>query len=247
MDSSLIEKWKQEEKQPFTGWDFAHLNGRWTQGKPTWSYDDLARDLLRTAGSVLDLGTGGGERFARLRDVFPPRVAATEGYRPNVAVAKKRLEPLGVEVVFAETKLPFPDSSFEVLLDRHTAFDAAEVARVLKPRGVFLTQQVDGSLADLASEFGGTPPFPDVTLANLVEQLVAAGLEIERREDWRGETSFADVGALVYYLRAVPWTVPDFSVDRFQTQLGNLQARLARERRLAFGQGAFLIRARKMA
>jgi hypothetical protein len=46
--------------------------------------------------------------------------------------------------------------------------------------------------------------------------LVAADLEVERREDWRGETSFADVGALVYCLRAVPWTVPDFSVDRFQ-------------------------------
>ena len=38
--------------------------------------------------------------------------------------------------------------------------------------------------------------------------------------------TFVDVGALVYYLRAVPWFVPGFSVATHQESLLRLQQRL---------------------
>ena len=60
---------------------------------------------------MLDLGTGGGERLLGLREYWPPRVAATEGYAPNLALATERLSDYGVEVKGAEsdesTVLPF--------------------------------------------------------------------------------------------------------------------------------------------
>jgi len=242
--------WEREEREPFSGWDFSHLAGRWHEEHPPWSYDELARSLLRASTSALDLGTGGGERLAAMADAFPARMAATEGHAPNVEIARQRLAPLGVGVVGTGTgtELPFPEASFDLVLDRHTAFDAAEVARVLRPGGTFLTQQVDGrNFADLIERFGASPQFPDVTLEQLSDQLGQAGFTIENARDQILTTRFDDVGAIVYYLRAVPWTVPEFSVARYRRKLLALQVQLDAWGPLSFTSRRFLIRATRCA
>ena len=40
--------------------------------------------------------------------------------------------------------LPFEDSSFSLVVSRHESYVASEVARVLRPGGLFLTQQLGG-------------------------------------------------------------------------------------------------------
>jgi len=247
-EARLLAECRREEAVPFSGWDFAYLNHRWREEPPTWSYEELARSLLGKSRAALDLGTGGGERLAALAEAFPPRVAATEGHPPNLALARQALTPHGVEVFAtgASTALPFPDASFDLVLDRHTAFDAAEVARVLTTGGVFLTQQVDGhSLSDLMAFFGVQPQFPEITLEPLREQLVRAGFMVELALNYRGHSVFDDVGAIVYYLKAVPWTVPGFSVERHRDALLALEARRAAGQRLAFDFGRFVIQARR--
>ncbi|HTD63183.1 MAG TPA: class I SAM-dependent methyltransferase [Verrucomicrobiae bacterium] len=250
-EAALIAAWSSEESQPFSGWDFGHLRGRYSEEKPPWSYEDLAREALRGAQSAVDLGTGGGEVLARLADAFPDCMVATEAYPPNWAVARERLAPGGASVVAyaadeVSSVLPFRDGSFDAVLDRHEAYDAREVSRVLAPGGVFLTQQVHGqSHADLLGWFGTEPHWPDVTLDRLASDLVRAGLDIElARSSW-GTISFLDVAALVYYLKAIPWEVPDFSVGRFRTELLGLQRRLDETGALRFNEGLFAIRARK--
>jgi SAM-dependent methyltransferase len=245
--ATAVANWEREERQPFSGWDFSHLAGRWREEHPSWSYGEIARTLLRASTAALDLGTGGGERLAAMADVFPTRVAATEGWAPNVEIARRRLDPLDVDVVGVGggTDLPFPDRSFDLVLDRHTAFDAAEVARVLRPGGTFLTQQVDGrNLADLIERFGAQPQFPDITLERLSGQLRGAGFVIDDARDQRLVTTFDDVGALVYYLRAVPWTVLGFSVATHRRELLALQAQLDAGAPLAFTSRRFLISGR---
>jgi SAM-dependent methyltransferase len=250
-DDALIDDWRAEEREPFTGWDFGHLAGRLIEDEPPWSYIDLARQWMRGVSSVLDLGTGGGEVLSALSDAFPKRVVAAEAYPPNVLVAGARLAPLGVTVVpydATETSawLPFPDGSFELILSRHEAYDAREVARVLGPGGRFLTQQVTGtSGADLLREFGLSPHWPDVTADRLARDLRDAGLAIEDVRDFRGWQTFREVGALVYWLKAIPWEVPGFSVERHRDVLLRLQRRLEREGRLRFETGRFLIAARR--
>jgi hypothetical protein len=44
--------------------------------------------------------------------------------------------------------------------------------------------------------------------------------------EWTGRLVFNDVGAIVHYLRAVPWLVPGFSVTTYMSQLRGLQARV---------------------
>ena len=115
---------------------------------------------------------------------------------------------------------------------------------MLRRGGTFLTQQVDGrNLADLIEQFGGRPQFPDITLNRLSTQLRGAGFTIGDAQEHRLATRFDDVGALVYYLRAVPWTVPGFSVAKYRRELLALQAQLDSGAPLSFTSRRFLIRA----
>ena len=46
--------------------------------------------------------------------------------------------------------------------------------------------------------------------------------------------SFKDVATLVYYLKAVPWTVPEFSATKYRSHLEKLQQRLEIDGELIF-------------
>jgi len=249
--AQLVESWLAEERTPFSGWDFSHIDGRAIEDPLPWSYLDIVRSRLMGARSLLDLGTAGGEVLSRLQDAFPPRVVATEAYEPNVGVARGRLAPLGVDVVTYEADdngavLPFADASFDVVISRHEAYTPSEVTRVLTRGGAFVTQQVAGDyLSALRAAFGTRGQWPHVTLANFVADLRAAGMTIELSQESSGMMTFRDVGAIVYLLHAIPWEVPGFSVQRHESVLMDLQRRLERDGALRFGTGHFVIAARK--
>jgi SAM-dependent methyltransferase len=246
----FIALWQQEEQAPFAGWDFSYLEGRMVEEQPPWSYATRAAEVLQGVVSVLDMGTGGGERLLELREHWPAKVVVTEDYPPNVRLARERMLPLGVRVEVVNLTrngtLPFDDAEFDVVLDRHSAFNAAEVARTLAPGGTFLTQQTGGWWAhDLMAIFGAQPQWPDTTLANNVAWIKDAGLTIVTAEDWSGVFTFMDVGAIVYYLKAVPWLVPGFSVATHLDGLLALQAELETRGELRFAAKKFLIEAQK--
>jgi hypothetical protein len=58
-------------------------------------------------------------------------------------------------------------------------------------------------------------------------------------------TRFHSVGALVYYLKAVPWTVEGFTVETHLPALLKLQERLEREGTLPFTARSMIVQARK--
>src|SRR5882757_8358574 len=128
-----------------TGWEFAWLDGRAVGSEPSWSYPDLARPLLRRAYGLLDLDTGGGELLAELAPL-PPHTVAVEGWAPNTPVARDRLAPFGVSVL---TELPGGEEEFDVVLSRHGRLPVKDIARLLRPGGTLLSQQVGSD--DLAA------------------------------------------------------------------------------------------------
>lgn len=243
----LIAQWKKNEAAPFAGWDFSYLAGRHDEDLPPWNYAALARAEAQRSTCLLDMQTGGGEVLASLAP-FPGKAFASEGYAPNVAVAQARLAPLGVEVVQREesARLPFDDESFDLVLNRHGGLRLGEIARVLKPGGVFLTQQVAGTtLSDLQARFGAKPKWPEATFANALAGARQSGLTIARAEEWNGFERFYDVGAVVYFLKAIPWLVDDFSVDGHLPALRDLQGDLERKGVLSFAIGRYLVKAVK--
>jgi SAM-dependent methyltransferase len=249
--NEMVESWKREERQPFSGWDFSYLDGRMLEGQPPWSYSSRAAELMQLSASVVDLGTGGGERFLKLREHWPNKVVVTENYPPNFKLATERLTPLGVKVVDVQLTdygpVPFADGEFDLVLNRHSGFNSNEVARILALGGTFLTQQIHGLWAyDLLAVFGAKPQWPDSTIKKYVPRLKAVGMEMVNTQEWSGQLTFTDVGAIVYYLKAVPWLVPGFSVDFHLKQLLDLQMKLDNGETLAFVARKYLIEARKV-
>ncbi|HTW76403.1 MAG TPA: class I SAM-dependent methyltransferase [Thermoplasmata archaeon] len=218
---------------PVSGWDFSPVRGRWRDPGPTWSYRRRARVRLRRVVSALDLGTGGGELLATLAPL-PRRTFATEGYPPNLAIARRRLAPLGVRVlpIGSDLRIALPDASVELVLDRHEAFDPREVRRVLAPGGAFLTQQVGADdLAEIDRAFGLPPESPTNRLESaraLADEIGAGGLEVREFREARYRTEFLDLAAVVWFLRLAPWQVPGFSIHRDRAALRRIDRTIRR-------------------
>lgn len=224
------------------GWDFSAIEGRVVRQGAPWSYLDRVRELASGAGVMVDLGTGGGEVLSQVTP--PPRMlVATEGYMPNVPVAAERLRPLGIFVVAYEGSpdnadqnrstpqtLPFRDEAFDAVIDRHEAFNASDVTRVLKRGGVFYTQQVGArDCVELCDALGGVTPQRAPTLAEYVEQLTAAGLELrEARESFAAKT-FTDSAALLFYVLAIPWAFVGFSLETHRDALRRIHEQTERD------------------
>ncbi len=116
------------------GWDFSRM--RETQDPAPWDYADIARAYLAPDSHVLDIGTGGGERFLALADSFRSGVGI-DASPEMIATAQENLPPaLASKISFAvmpAQRLTFPSASFDVMLNRHAPVEATEVARVLRP------------------------------------------------------------------------------------------------------------------
>src|SRR3989344_1004385 len=243
----LLERWRHDESAPMHGWDFSYIRNRMASESPPWDYTDIVREYLANAESAIDLETGGGEFLSSLKPL-PTKMYATEGYAPNYELEKRRLSPLGIHVIhcMGDAHLSFPEGYFDVILNRHGTFNAVEIRRLLKPNGVFCTQQVGGkNLHDLISLFR-VKKKSDWGAAKVQKNLTSDGLTIVKSEEWSGKRVFHDVGAIVYFLKAIQWLVPGFTVDKYKSVLYNLQTRLDQGELLAFTDERFLVIAKKV-
>lgn len=222
------------ESVDVSGWDFSWLDGRATEQRPSWGYQRLMSDRLVSVNAALDIQTGGGEVLAGA-EKFPPTMAATESWPPNVALATRRLHPRGVVVVADpdEPPLPFADIAFDLVTSRHPATVWwEEIARVLRPGGTYLAQHVGPeTLSELCKFFLG--PQPDAHHARHPDcersDAQAAGLAIKTLRMERLRVEFFDIGAVVYFLRKVVWTVPGFTVERYRDRLRELHEQIRRD------------------
>ncbi len=249
---------------PFRGWDFGWIlkGERWIEQPPPWDFPARAMRLARASPDLLDIGTGGGERLLTMAP-FPPLTVATESYPPNLRLARRRLAPHGVHVVATwgapdnvlqeESgpigRLPFRSGSFHLILDRNEAYVPSEVARVLDHGGRFLTEQTGTTevkelcrLLDIAPRRVRAPAW---TLGFATQQIVRAGLRIVGSGESHFGMRFRDIGALVWYLRAVPWAAPGFSVDRHQDALRRIHEAILRDGPLLIPRYGFWIEATK--
>jgi hypothetical protein len=178
-------------------------------------------------------------------------------------VAARRVAPLGIQVIHSSPpvdnalqrdsdsrgSLPFRDGAFHLVIDRNEAFVAREVARVLVPGGVFLTEQSGSAeipgLYRLLEMSPPSPRGPNWTLDLAKEQLTRAGLKPFGGGEAHFAMSFRDVGALVWYLQAVPWALPGFSVERYHARLERLHSRTKDRGPMRVPRYAFWVEVRK--
>jgi SAM-dependent methyltransferase len=238
------------EAAPIRGWDFSWLEGRASEERPEWGYSGLVAERARRANAMLDLQSGGGEMLAELPHL-PPLMVAAEGYLPNVAEAQGRLRQRGAFVVAADNHrpaFPFASGSFDLVTSRHpveTYWD--EIARVLRPGGTYLSQQVGPhSVVELSEWMMGPRPGGskrDSGLASAAAE--AAGLTVVDLREARLREVFDDVGAVVYFLRLVIWIVPGFTVEAYRDRLQALHEQIEQEGPFVAHATRFLIEAQK--
>lgn len=227
--NELRKAWKgAEEIAHIHGWDFSYIEGRYVEDTDfPWDYRQVIGEYLTPEKTLLDIDTGGGEFLLSLGHPCE-NTAATENYPPNIQLCKETLLPLGIDFKQADGngELPYPDDSFDVVIDRHGDFNPPEIYRVLKSGGVFISQQVgaenDRELVDILC--GNVPmPFPEQYADKAGEKFRRAGFSLLRQEECFRPIRFYDVGALVWFARVIPWEFPGFSVDTHLEKLLNAQ------------------------
>lgn len=243
----------QEADAHFVGWDFSYIAEREVGAPLRWSY--VSEALLRVCKSkaLLDMDTGGGEIFSRFAP-FPPLTHATEAYAPNIPIARERLGPLGVEVVALECEepknLPFEAGIFDLVLNRHGYYWPPELSRITQPGGVFITQQV-GNRNDIGiRKLLGAPDAAAIEegddLGSAVRDLEAVGFRVQKQLEDIYPQRFYDVGAIVYQLKAVPWQIPDFTVEGYFDRLKRVHDQIQRDGYVDVQEHRFFIIAEKV-
>ena len=250
--NTLISSWKAEERiAHIHGWDFSHIDNRYEETPLPWEYRSVILRYLQPEMRLLDIDTGGGEFLLSLN--HPHRnTAATENYSPNIQLCRETLAPLGIDFRPADGggTLPFGNDEFDMVINRHGDFNPAEIGRVLKPGGMFITQQVgaqnDRELVELL--MGPQPlPFSDQHLSIATRKFEEAGFTILDGQEYFGPIKFYDTPALVWFARIIQWEFPGFSVDGYLENLYHAQEILERDGCIQGNIHRFLLVARKTA
>lgn len=225
----------------FSGWDFSYItkHGGNKEDPAPWSYKKEIISYLNDDVFLLDMGTGGGEFLSSLKPL-PRNTYATESHEPNVPIAKNRLEPLGIKVIQLQngdqenSLLPFKDNFFDLIINRHEYYDSKEVYRILKPNSIFITQQVGyknnetlrmifGSIIDEEGQFHKKYYWDLQTAIDFLEK---AGFNISNSMEHIGYSRLKDIRAVTYLLKIIPWEFPNFSIEKYKTQLYNIYAKI---------------------
>ena len=221
----LLETWLEEERcAHIKGWNFSHINDRYTEETDLpWNYQSMILQYLKPTDQLLDIDTGGGEFLLSLSHPYG-HTSCTEGYDPNIQLCAKTLLPLGID--FKEAKdvghLPFEDERFDIIINRHGDFNIRELYRLLKPNGLFITEQVgDRNDRDLAKLLlpASKSPFEHLNLRDQSALFKAEGFSLLEAQEAFRPIRFFDVGALVWFAHIIEWEFPGFSVKKCLPQL----------------------------
>ncbi len=225
------------------GWDLDEVRREAVGPGPSWDYVARARELVSNARAILDMGTGGGEVFSTICEGNSGLAVATEAWPTNVPVASQRLSPRGASVVHASgSHLPFGSQSFDIVLNSHEELSPQDVARVLRPGGRVLTQQVGRNEWQEIAQF-----FPMTSKEGRPDQFhtyqtgfEGAGLTVIFARSQDTPVAYRSLEDVVYLFAVVmpQWRNHEFDLER------DLDALLALERSLSTWKGIVLTESR---
>jgi len=123
--------------QPRVGWDFSRMST--LQAPAPWEYSEVVARYLKPSDEVLDIGTGGGERFAAMASRFW-RGLGVDIDPEMIALAAQTYSGRNLEFRVCSARLEGVATSFPVIINRHATLDLLAVTEHLKPGGYFITR-----------------------------------------------------------------------------------------------------------
>lgn len=187
-----------------SGWDFSRMKTE--QEIAPWNYNEIVLRYLKPTDYILDIGTGGGENFIKLSEHFSKGVGI-DPYTDMINTAKDNATKddnakVSFELMSAED-IKFPGNTFDIVLNRHAVIVPKEITRVLKPRGYFITQQVENSnMQNLKQIFDYQKTWQNdvVTLSKNFEE---NGCRVVATGKYNINYWVKDTESLVFWLKAV--------------------------------------------
>ena len=209
---NLYEYLTKEYNAHFSGWDFSYLKGRMIEDEPHWNYKGILEKHFPRKKTLLDMHTGGGEFLCSLSNL-PKNVYATEGYEPNIPIAKDRLNEKGFHLKPLKNinEIPFENEYFDMIINRHGSFDIKEIKRTLQKDGVFISQKV-GGLNGIDMNTALETKTMDYVEWCLIQNIISfkkEGMEVLDFNDYVGKMRFKDIGAFAFYLKWQPPKTPE--------------------------------------
>lgn len=233
-----------------SGWDFSRMT---TEREPVpWDYVDIVGRFLRPTDTVLDIGTGGGERLLSLADRFGSAV----GVDPDPEmVAVARTNGAGVNHVrflqaSAESLAPLEDGAFDVVLTRHAPVYLPELDRVTRAGGLFICQGVGSrNMSNIRRAFNtGSEALYDNAHRDLLRGLADRGWRLVATGEYDVRYRVLDVPSLIFWFKAIAGAneVPaDFNVETHHEVINTLVRDFGSERGLETNEHRVLVIAQK--
>lgn len=248
--NELLKFLQAEESKSITGWDFSYLDGRWDEESLPWDYKKIILEYLKPNHKLLDIGTGGGEFLLSLNHPYC-NTTITEGYLPNYQLCVNKLRPLGIRIlnyVGDEILNDINDNQFDIVINRHESYNEEELYRILKPNGIFITQQVGAyNNRDLATFFDENhiDSFPELTLDRALNRLKINNFNIIYGDEYFPILKFYDLGAIAYFAKIIQWEFINFNVKDNIDKFLILQKQLKQKGFISSKEHRFIIVAQK--
>ena len=246
----LLQYLLEEESKAFSGWDFSYLDGRWEDEDLPWDYKTIVKQYLKPKLNLLDMGTGGGEFLLTLNHPYN-NTSVTEGYKPNYEICVNKLKPLGIKVYnyVGDEKLSLiSDNTYDIVINRHESYNEQEIYRILKPNGIFITQQVGAFNNKELSRFfdeNHVDQFPELTLERSIKRLKNNDFNILFSDEYFPILKFYDLGAIAYFAKIIKWEFINFNVKDNIDKFLILQEELKKVGYIPSKEHRFIIVAKK--
>lgn len=200
------------------GWDFSKVKCRSEDVK--WDFYGEVRKRCEGKEILLDIGTGGGENVLKIASclLLVVGIDLSSGMLEKAQANLRSTNVRNVRLFQMSSKsIQFPDGFFDIISCCHAPFDSIEVAKVLKKKGVFLTQQVsEADKTNLKKAFGRGQSFhkKDGELKEkYAQELKKAGFSAVRTFEYDAIEYYQRPEDLVFLLTHTP-IIPNFGQDK---------------------------------
>ena len=223
-----LDKYKKIEfESNIIGWDFSYLDGKIIEEKTPWDYLATIKKYLKPSMILLDMGTADGKKLLSLNHPYN-NTYVTEGYYPNYQLCIRNLSPLGINVNFYkdDTNLPFNHNQFDIVINRHESYNLKEIKRILKPNGIFITQQVGSHNNEPMTKII-TPwinkDYNSFTVKQELENFKKQNFEILEYDSKLLNITYLTIDAVIFMCKTIEWEFPGFSSEKSFTGLQQIE------------------------
>lgn len=188
------------------GWNFSVMK---TLRQPVpWDYTNVVSEYLTQKDSVLDVGTGGGERFIELAPYFGAGLGVDID-PVMIETAKQNAKDVkNIEFTESDASLGNISQKFNVIVNRHCALDLIAIKEHLAPGGYFITQQVgEKNMNNIKIVLNQQVQKPTITKSDIE----TSGLRLVSFCEYDVEYVVKDIESLVFWLKALDMLHADLS------------------------------------